>query len=336
MIYNQTKVNGVAMPPLMGCNKTSDIVVLEEKQRYLYNPLFSFLTVITFATIVLSSCKTNYQKISTEFIRSLPDSCEFLVAVDNDTEHLVYYKGSHNNAFFCYNVETESVEELKVPEVESLDCVPFSMGAGVDNILVAYSDVDDISSASCYSNANVHIYNLKTKTFEKLLECNGCIIDKGKKQLICYTYDTNRYGEGTRNDEIYDFDGKLLSKKEVEVIDNEEVPTGTLAAREREAQQEEERANQSNNSFFNSNQSSQRHFYCELCGAKYSTPKDLLNNSCLKNKVGMNIGRHVLYEGGEKSIYTCRYCGKQYSSIKDMVFNSCPRREFGEKHAPAR
>ena len=127
-----------------------------------------------------------------------------------------------------------------------------------------------------------------------------------------------------------------MSKNEVEVINDEEVPTGTLAAREREAQQEEERAIQRNNSFFNYNQSSQPHFYCELCGAEYSNPKDLLNNSCLKNKVGSTIGRHVLYEGGEKSIYTCRYCGKQYSSIKDMVFNSCPRREFGEKHAPAR
>ena len=131
------------------------------------------------------------------------------------------------------------------------------------------------------------------------------------------------------------------------MINDEEVPTGTLAAREREAQQEEERAIQRNNSLFNYNQSSQPHFYCELCGAEYSNPKDLLNNSCLKNKVGSTIGRHVLYEGGEKSIYTCRYCGeksiytcrycgKQYSSIKDMVFNSCPRREFGEKHAPAR
>ena len=180
------------------------------------------------------------------------------------------------------------------------------MGAGIDHILVAYSDIDNISSASFYSDAQVQMYNLKTQTFNKLLECDGCVVDNGKKQVTCYTFDTNRYGDGTRIDEVYDYDGKPLSKKEVEVINDEEVPTGTLAAREREAQQEEE------------------------------NPKDLLNNSCLKNRVGSTIGHHVLYEGGEKSIYTCRYCGKQYSSIKDMVFNSCPRREFGEKHAPAR
>lgn len=298
--------------------------------------LISFFTVIAFALILLSSCKNDYQRMSTEFIRSLPDSCEFLIAVDNEAEHLVYYRGPQTKSFFCYNVETESVEEINVPEAESPDCVPIAMGAGIDHILVAYSDIDNISSASFYSDAQVQMYNLKTQTFNKLLECDGCVVDNGKKQVTCYTFDTNRYGDGTRIDEVYDYDGKLLSKNEVEVINDEEVPTDTLAAREREAQQEEERAIQRNNSFFNYNQSSQPHFYCELCGAEYSNPKDLLNNSCLKNKVGSTIGRHVLYEGGEKSIYTCRYCGKQYSSIKDMVFNSCPRREFGEKHAPAR
>ena len=298
--------------------------------------LFSFFTVIAFATLVLSSCKKDYQKMSTEFIRNLPDSCEFLIAIDNAAEHLVYYREPQTKSFFCYNVETESVEEINVPEAESPDCVPFTMGAGVDHILVAYSDIDNISSASFYSDAQVQMYNLKTQTFNKLLECDGCVVDNGKKQITCYTFETDRYGDGTRIDEVYDYDGKLLSKKEVEVINDEEVPTGTLAAREREAQQEEERANQRNNSFFNYNQSSRPHFYCELCGAEYSNATDLLNNSCLKNKVGSTIGRHVLYEGGEKSIYTCRYCGKQYSSIKDMVINSCPRREFGEKHAPAR
>ena len=298
--------------------------------------LISFFTVIAFALILLSSCKNDYQRMSTEFIRNLPDSCEFLIAVDNDAEHLVYYKEPQNKVFFCYNVETKSLEEINVPEAESHECNPIAMGAGADHILVAYSDIDDISSASTYSAAEVQIYNLKTQTFKKLMECNGCAVDNGKKQVTCYTFDTNRYGDGTRIDEVYDYDGKLLSNNEVEVINDEEVPTGTLAAREREAQQEEERAKQTRNSFFNSNQSSQPHFYCELCGAEYSNPKDLLNNSCLKNKVGSTIGRHVLYEGGEKSIYTCRYCGKQYSSIKDMVFNSCPRREFGEKHAPAR
>ena len=298
--------------------------------------LFSFFIVIAFAAIVLFSCKKDYQKASTEFIRNLPDSCEFLIAVDNDAEHLVYYKEPQNKVFFCYNVETESLEEINVPEAESQDCIPIAIGAGADHILVAYSDIDDISSASTYSAAEVQIYNLKTQTFNKLLECDACVVDNGKKQVTCYTFDTNRYGDGTRIDEVYDYDGKPLSKKEVEVINDEEVPTGTLAAREREAQQEEERAKQIRNSFFNPNQSSQPRFYCELCGAVFSSPKALLENSCLRNRVGSTIGRHVLYEGGEKSIYTCRYCGQQYSSIKDMVYNGCPKRAFGEKHAPAR
>ena len=215
--------------------------------------LFSFITVTAFAAIILFSCKKDYQKASTEFIRNLPDSCEFLIAVDNDAEHLVYYKEPQNKVFFCYNVETESLEEINVPEAESQECNPIAMGAGANHILVAYSDIDDISSASTYSAAEVQIYNLKTQTFQKLMVCNGCVVDNGKKQVTCYTFDTNRYGDGTRIDEVYDYDGKPLSKNEVEVINDEEVPTGTLAAREREAHQEEERAIQRNNSYFNYN-----------------------------------------------------------------------------------
>ena len=148
--------------------------------------LISFLTVIAFASILLSSCKNDYQRMSTEFIRSLPDSCEFLIAVDNEAEHLVYY---------------------------TPDCVPIAMGAGIDHILVAYSDIDNISSASFYSVAQVQMYNLKTQTFNKLLECDGCVVDKGKKQITCYSFETDRYGDGNRIDEVYDYDGKLLSKK---------------------------------------------------------------------------------------------------------------------------
>ncbi len=203
--------------------------------------VYSIMCII--AVLLVISCKKDYQKNSTEYIRNLPDSCEFLVQVDNEAEHLVYYKEPRNNAFFCYNVETESVEEIKVPKAEFLDCVPIAMGAGTDNIIVAYSDVEDISKATYYSDACVQIYNLKTQSFKKMLECDGCLLDNEKNQLTCYTFDTDRYGEGTRSDEIYDFDGKMLSKKDVEVIDYEVVPDGTLAAKEQARIAEEQKAN---------------------------------------------------------------------------------------------
>lgn len=203
----------------------------------------SYYFVFVFVIFGMVSCKKNYQKLSTEFIRNLPDSCEYLVQVDNGAEHLVYYKEPRNNAFFCYNVEAESVEEIKVPKAEFTDCVPIAMGAGTDHIIVAYSDVEDVSKATYYSDACVQIYNLKTQSFKKLLECDGCLVDNEKNQLTCYTFETDRYGEGTRSDEIYDFDGKMLSKKDVELIDYEVVPDGTLAAKEQARIANEQQAN---------------------------------------------------------------------------------------------
>ena len=103
-----------------------------------------------------------------------------------------------------------SVEEINVPEGRIPRLCPIAMGAGIDHILVAYSDIDYIGSASFYSVAQVQMYNLKTQTFNKLLECDGCVVDNGKKQVTCYTFDTNRYGDGTRIDEVYDYDGEAV------------------------------------------------------------------------------------------------------------------------------
>ena len=283
-------------------------------------------------TLLVVSCKKDYQRVSTEFIRNLPDTCEFLTQVENESEHLVYYKGINCNQFYCYNAEMDKVEEINCPKVEEGYGIPLRIGAGKENIMVGYMDEEVLSKgATIYSNACVQIYNLKTRSFKEFTTCNSIEFDNGKNQLLCLTFDTNKYGDGSRTDEIFDFDGKMLSKKEVEVSEFEEVPTGTLAARE-EAEMEEERARQ-NNSFSNSNQTSQPRYYCELCGLDFYDVKTLLENNCTRNNFGR--GHHVLYEGGEKSEYTCRYCGQQFPDIRLMVSNVCSRRGSGEKHVPA-
>ena len=293
--------------------------------------IISFLTFI-FAILLMVSCKKDYQALSAEFIQNLPDTCEFLTQVNDEKEHLVYYKGAGNDVFYCYNLETDNKKEIKVPNVEQNYLgKPHAIGAGVENILVIYSDVENLNTSTPY-NACVQLYNLKTQSFKELSICDWCTIDYGNKIITCQVFETDRYGDGTRIDEIYDFDGKKLSKKEVEVIDFEEVPTGTLAAREKEAQEQERIQQQNINTH---NQPTRTLYYCELCGEEYTDVQALLYNSCLKNKMGSTCGHHKLYEGGMKSVYICRYCGKEYSSIKAMVFNGCPRREFGERHAPA-
>jgi len=294
---------------------------------------YSSLLLLIGVSMLMVSCKKDYQKMSVEFIHNLPDTCVFLTQVDNDAEHLVYYKGSNCNQFYCYTAETDKVEEIKCPKVEEYYGLPQNIGAGKENIIIGYMMDDSQGEATIDNNASVQIYNLKTRSFKEFTTCNTIEFDYGKNQLLCQTFDTNKYGDGSRIDEIYDFDGKMLSNNEVEIADFEEVPSGTLAAREQEAL-EQERIEQQQ-SVGNYNRPARTLYYCELCGEEYTNVQDLLNNGCLRNKMGSTLGHHKLYEGSIKSVYTCRYCGKEYSSIKDMVFNSCLRRGGGERHVPA-
>ncbi len=71
-------------------------------------------------------------------------------------------------------------------------------------------------------------------------------------------------------------------------------------------------------------------YYCTCCGMSYRSPQDVLLNNCNKSKTG----RHVLYEGEEKSLYTCKYCGRQFRSIRDMTINVCQRNPSGGRMAP--
>ena len=291
-----------------------------------------FFIMFGFAIFVTTSCKKDYQSLSLEFIRNLPDTCEFLTQTNCDTEHLVYYKGIKCDHFFCYVAETDNVEVINCPRVEDFYGSPLYIGAGKENIMIGYTEHDLQGGATVYSNACIQVYNLKTRTFKEFATCNSIEYENGKRQMTCIYLETDRYGDGTRTDEIYDFDGNLLSKKEIEVVDYEEVPPGTLAAREQEALEQERIEQQSVGNY---NQPARNLYYCELCGEEYTNVQDLLNNRCLRNKMGSTLGYHKLYEGSIKSVYTCRYCGKEYSSIKDMVFNSCLRRGGGERHVPA-
>lgn len=79
-----------------------------------------------------------------------------------------------------------------------------------------------------------------------------------------------------------------------------------------------------------------QNFYCEYCGAKYSSISALTSGSCPKHPDGK--GKHKLYEGSEKSQYFCEYCGRKYNSISDLTANSCSKHPNGAnkgRHAPA-
>lgn len=79
-------------------------------------------------------------------------------------------------------------------------------------------------------------------------------------------------------------------------------------------------------------------FYCEYCGQKFSSVASLTSNNCTRNPNGFCKGKHKLYEGSEKSMYTCKYCGQRFSSLASLTANNCTKHPNGfckGKHAPA-
>lgn len=81
-----------------------------------------------------------------------------------------------------------------------------------------------------------------------------------------------------------------------------------------------------------------KYYYCEYCGHRFSSVRQLTSATCSRHPDGSNKGRHKLYEGTEKSSYTCKYCGKQFPSIQVMVGGQCANHPKGTNkgyHAPA-
>ena len=81
-----------------------------------------------------------------------------------------------------------------------------------------------------------------------------------------------------------------------------------------------------------------RHYYCEYCGHKFTSVRQLTSATCPRHPNGSNKGHHKLYEGCEKSEYTCKYCGKKFPSIQVIVGGLCVNHPKGSNkgaHAPA-
>ena len=81
-----------------------------------------------------------------------------------------------------------------------------------------------------------------------------------------------------------------------------------------------------------------QNFYCRYCGTHASSVSSLTSSSCYRHPNGPNKGKHVLYEGSEKSQYTCKYCGTHSSSLSSLTSSSCYRHPDGAnkgKHEPA-
>lgn len=79
-------------------------------------------------------------------------------------------------------------------------------------------------------------------------------------------------------------------------------------------------------------------FYCENCGTKSSSVSSLSGGTCGRHPLGSGKGKHVLYQGSEKTQYTCKYCGTKSTSISSLTGGTCGRHPLGTgkgKHEPA-
>lgn len=78
--------------------------------------------------------------------------------------------------------------------------------------------------------------------------------------------------------------------------------------------------------------------YCKHCGTKASSIANLTISTCGRHPLGPQKGKHVLYEGAEKSQYQCKYCGNKASSISALTLSTCGRHPEGinkGRHEPA-
>ncbi len=126
----------------------------------------------------------------------------------------------------------------------------------------------------------------------------------------------------------------------------EEVPSYSNAGNKSESQKLHSSSNTdkkfNSQKASSSSNTSQKHnpqnYYCEYCGQRHLSVSSLTLSSCARHPLGVNKGKHKLYEGSEKAKYTCKYCGQSFISISSMTIANCSRHPFGVNkgtHAPA-
>lgn len=78
-------------------------------------------------------------------------------------------------------------------------------------------------------------------------------------------------------------------------------------------------------------------YYCKYCGRKSTDIHSLTSSACVRHPDGPYKGKHVPYEGVEKTEYLCKFCGKKFNSISSMSANFCLRHPNGPgkgRHEP--
>ena len=173
--------------------------------------IFILFTIVGLSLSVVS-CKKDYSKLTTDFIRNLSDSCEVLMKIDSEKEHLVYYKRTGDKSFYRYNVETEAVEVIVADVSNGMEVK--DIFAGKENIIVCAHKWGDEYKQS----AEVFLYNVENQKFEKLEDCDYYESNTGSKTIACTSVMQMQRPPYARVETIrvYDYDGKLIKEEEKE------------------------------------------------------------------------------------------------------------------------
>ena len=82
-----------------------------------------------------------------------------------------------------------------------------------------------------------------------------------------------------------------------------------------------------------------KNFYCEYCGQLFKSVSELMRAGlCVRHPDSPVRGKHKLYEGTEKTVYTCKYCGAEARTIDRLTSSFSVHHPAGHnrgRHAPA-
>ena len=84
---------------------------------------------------------------------------------------------------------------------------------------------------------------------------------------------------------------------------------------------------------------SNRKYYRAYCGQSFKSVSELTRTGlCARHPDGLVRGKHKLYEGTEKTVYTCKYCGTEARTIDRLTSSTCVHHPKGPNrghHEPA-
>lgn len=171
----------------------------------------SYYFVFVFVIFVTVSCKKDYQKLSTEFIRNLPDSCELLAKIDSEQEHIVYYKDQNGKNFYCRDFENESNDTLSPKISDGLEIKEIL--AGKENIMVCASQFDVEVQL-----VEVYLYNFETRKFKRIGDFENYENDSTACSICFYSsIEMPKQYKNIIKAQTFDYDGNLLHEEENEV-----------------------------------------------------------------------------------------------------------------------